>query len=641
MSFTVLGLSDLLSDTIKALYETPTSLQEQAIPIILQNNDLMVATPTNTGKIGSFTAPIIEKLFPKGNTEALPLTPKQTKVLILVANQDEAIQITDFFNACSFEFPLTTACVLDNVNILPQIKILGRGVDVLIASPIRLVELLNQEAIDLSNANLLVLDEAELLTNDNFITATKQIVAQLPSTHQTLLYASSFTDDVLVAAHFLLTTPERIEINETPSIDHIKQSVYSIPTRQKSALLVHLIHQHKWQQLIVFTRTKYGSSRLAGYLNRKGITANNIYPSKAPNSRTKTLSDLQEQRIQVLVATDVTIDSLGIGNIPCIINFDLPYIEDDYVQRINTIAVGEAISFISPEEEKLLLVIEDYIKLKIPDGDMSTFVFDESETANENADRFRRIFRHPAVGRKSRKRQQPTGSLIDEQLAENAGAEEDILEQKPIRTTKSPYNRIRAKTTRNPYNKHRRTVPTTDILDNMPPDRPEDEFRDDEYDNFGNSVDYISPYQGKQKTQGKRTTTSPVNKEFTPTKTAPARQYKAKTTARPVKTNSATPSTDQRKPRNSLYRRNTRTTSNFPTSNHRERSSMVTTPTPINEPSDVMQRRTNTTTPAIIHKKHPRVDRLPTIEQLDSMTSRHIPKTEKPMLLSRKSLDEE
>ncbi|GEM_PF-1626878 len=638
MSFTALGLSDLLSDTIKALYDTPTSLQEQAIPIILQNNDLMVATPTGTGKIVSFASAIIEKLFPKGNITAQPLVAKQARVLILVINQDEAIQITDFFNACSLDFSLTTACILDNVSIIPQIKILGRGVDVLIASPTRLVELMNQDAIDLTQIQLLVLDEAELLTNNEFNSSTKQVVEKLPATRQTLLYATSFTDDVIVAAHFLLKTPERIEITVTPSIEHIKQCVYSIPTRQKSALLVHLINTYKWSQLLVFTRTKYGASRLAGYLNRKGISTNSIYPSKAPNSRNKTLADLQEQRIQVLIVTDVAIDSLDISSIPCIINFDLPYIEDDYVQRINTIQVNEAISFISPEEEKLLLVIEDYIKYKIPDADMSGFIFDEQETTTKSNDRFRRIFRHPAVGRKSRKKL-VTESIIDENKA--AYSDEDILsEPKTTRSTKSPFNRVRAKNTRNPYNKHRRTTTPLVDLDTLPPDRPEDEFRDDEYDNFGNSVDYISPYQSKEKSsRNKRFTSKTANNEFAAPKTSTPHQPKTKT-SRSTKAHTLNHQTEQRRPRNSLYRRNIRNAS-FANTNYSEKSSIVTTPTPIRSPSEFSVRRTSTTVPAIIHKKHSRVDRLPTLENLDSLPNRHIPKTEKPMLLSRKTLDDE
>lgn len=635
MSFTALGLSDLLSDTIKALYDTPTSLQEQSIPIILQNNDLMVATPVGTGKIVSFAAAIIEKLFPKGNIKAQPLVAKQARVLILVINQDEAIQITDFFNACSLEFPLTTACILDNVSIIPQIKILGRGVDVLIASPTRLIELIHQEAVDLSQVKLLVLDEAELLTNNEFNTTTRQVVEKLPEEHQTLLYASSFTDDVIVAAHFLLKTPERIEITVTPSIEHIKQCVYSIPSRQKSALLVHLINTYKWSQLLVFTRTKYGASRLAGYLNRKGISTTTLYPSKAPNSRNKTLTDLQEHKVQVLIITDVAIDSLGISSIPCIINFDLPYIEDDYVQRINTIQVGEAISFISPEEEKLLSVIENYINFKIPYGDISGFIFDENEVTSKNNDRFRRIFRHPAVGRKSRKRQ-TTDSMLDDHIAEYP--EQDILEQKTKRTTKSPFNRVHSKTTRNPYNKHRRTIPTAVDLDNLPPDRPEDEFRDDEYDNFGNSVDYISPYQGKENNKNKRFTSKTSSNEFTTSKTVSAHQSKSRVT-RTSKNNAVVQSAEQRRPRNSLYRRNTRNVGFSNNTHYNEKLSIMNTP--ISPSSEFSTRRPSTGTPAIIHKKHSRIDRLPTIEQLDSMSNRHTPKTEKPMLLSRKTSDDE
>lgn len=644
MSFTSLGLSDLLSETIKTLYTTPTTLQEQAIPIILQNNDLMVAAQAGTGETGSFALPIIEKLFPNGSTERHPAAAKQSRVLILVSTQEEAIQVTDYFKACAFDFPLSIACVLDSVSITPQIKILGRGVDVLIACPNRLLELVAQEAVDLSAVEIFVLDQADLLTNSQAIQTTKQVIEKLPSARQNLLFTSTFTDDVIVLAHFLLKNPERIEITPAHnSVSHIKQTVFYVPTRQKSALLAHLISKNGWSQALVFTRTKHGASRLASYLNQKGITSATIHGNKTLNARNKAINDFKEQQIQILIATDIDTQSLDVNQLPCVINFDLPYIEDDYVQRINcTSSIGEAVSLVSTEEEKLLLVIESYINQKIDDGDMQDFIFDESEVVVEEPERFRRIFRHPAVGRKSRKKQ-PEKSPIN-QLDEPISAEtvtEDILDQKPVRSTK-PARNTQTRTpkgTRNPYNKHRRT---TVSLDNMPPDRPEDEFRDDEYDNFGNSVDYISPYQNKSK-PGLR------NKQFTANNTTPSRTTNTtatpatpSTTSRPYKPKTArvaktadnnAQQQEQRRPRNSLYRRNNNR------SNYASQQDRDTTPV-LSEPREPVQKRTSTTTPAIIHRKHPRIDRLPTIEQLDSMPNRHITKTEKPALLTRKNTDE-
>lgn len=647
MSFTSLGLSELLSETTKTLYETPTTLQEQAIPVILQNNDLMVATPSaETGKVGSFVLPIIEKLFSTGNVDHKTPTSKQPKVLILVASSDEAIQITEYFKAYSFDYSMTVGCVLDSTNSALQTKILSHGVDILVASPTRLVELIEQQAVDLSVIKVFVLDEAEQLTSNDSIKVTKQVIDLLPTERQNLLYASNFTDDVIVLAHFLLKNPERIEINITPSIEHIKQSVFYIPTRQKAALLVHLISKYQWPQVLIFTRTKYGASRLSNYLSQKGISSATIHSNKTQNARSKSLIDFKENLVQVLIATDVTTESLEINQLPCIINFDLPYIEDDYIQRINTIdSVGEAISFVSPEEEKLLLVIEEFIKQKIADGDISDFVF-ETETNEENPDRFRRIFRHPAVGRKSRKRKTTTA---DDEPIESPieDIDDDLAEKRASRISKSNFSKTKTKTTRNPYNKHRRNVPVSTVsLDEMPPDRPEDEFRDDEYDNFGNSVDYISPYQDKAKNaRSKRfakttssTTATPVASVAAVTNNRPQR---AKTT-KPKTTATNAQATEQRRPRNSLYRRNNRnnTTMTTPSSApHRKREIMAATPP--SELKEPQQRRSSTSAPAIIHRKHSRVDRLPTIEQLDSMPNRHIPKSEKPMLLSRKNSDDE
>lgn len=624
MSFTSLGLSDLLAETTKSLHETPTTLQEQAIPVILQNNDLMVAAPSaETGKIGSFVLPIIEKLFPASKTKKKQTASKHPKVLILVATSDEAIQITEYFKAYSFDFSLTVGCVLDNTNPVLQTKILSHGVDVLLASPTRLIELLEQQAIDLSKVEIFVLDEAELLTNEESIKNTKQVIDVLPTERQNLLYASSFTDDVIVLAHFLLKNPERIEINITPSIEHIKQSVFYVPTRQKAALLTHLIGKYNWPQALVFTRTKYGATRLANYLIEKGINASTIYTNKTPNTSNKALVDFKEGILQVLIVTDVTLETLDISDLSCIINFDLPYIEDEYIQRINTINIGEAISFVNPEEEKLLLVIEDFIKQKIPDGDMNDFIYVD-EASDENPDRFKRIFRHPAVGRKSRKKTQPTNKQDHQDETDDTLA--------TPKTTKPVTNKT--KTTRNLYNKHRRTQPSNTIsADELPPDRPEDEFRDDDYDNFGNSVDYVSPYQDKSKNNG--------NKRFTQKKqevaTPKPRTYKLKT----AHAQTATEQETERRPRNSLYRRNNRSTPSTKTSARKPREIMTNTPPITNDFQEPQQRRTSTAAPSIIHRKHPRIDRLPTIEQLDSISNRHIPKTEKPMLLSRKNLDDE
>lgn len=627
MSFTSLGLSELLSETTKSLYETPTTLQEQAIPVILQNNDLMVAAPSaETGKIGSFILPIIEKLFPPNTTKKKHVASKHPKTLILAATSDEAIQITEYFKAYSFDFPLTLACVLDNTNPVLQAKILSHGVDVLIASPTRLIELLEQQAVNLSKVELFVLDEAELLTNEDHIKNTKQVIDNLPADRQNLLYATNFTDDVIVLAHFLLKNPERIEINITPSIEHIKQSVYYIPTRQKAALLVHLITKYKWPQVLVFTRTKYGASRLSNYLESKGIHTGTIYTNKTPNIANKALIDFKEGILQVLIVTDIILESLELNDISCIINFDLPYIEDEYIQRINTIEIGEAISFVNPEEEKLLLVIEDFIKQKIPDGDMADFIYVE-EPNEENPDRFKRIFRHPAVGRKSRKKAQPANEQDSQEITDNPS------EPKKIAKT----TRTKTKTTRNLYNKHRRTQPINNIVDELPPDRPEDEFRDDEYDNFGNSVDYVSPYQDKSKTSGNKRFNS--NKQ-TATATAKApRTPKPKTTRTQVASEQAN---TERRPRNSLYRRNNRTTSAMAkTTARKPREIMTNTPPITNDYQEPQQRKVSSTVPSIIHRKHPRIDRLPTIEQLDSLSNRHIPKSEKPMLLSRKNSDDE
>lgn len=619
MSFTSLGLSNRLSDTTKTLYETPTQLQEQAIPVILSNNDLMVAAPSlpEVGKIGSFVLPIIDKLFSQEEQEKK--ISKQPKVLILVASSNEAIQITEYFKAYSFDFSLTVGCVLDSTNTALQTKILSHGVDVLVASPSRLVELLEQQIVTLSDIEFFVLDEAEQLTNEENIKTTKKVIDQLPATRQNLLYASSFTDDVIVLAHFLLNSPERIEITITPSIEHIKQSIFNIPARQKSALLLHLLSKYPWPQVLVFTKTKYSATRLANYLSHKGLVVTTIYGNKIQNTRSKALEDFKEGFVRVLIATDITTEELELDSLDCIINFDLPYIEDDYIQRIKGVEqIGEVISFASPEEEKLLIIIENFIKQKIDDGDMSDFVFTEEEV--ENQDRFKRIFRHPAVGRKSRKK-----AIADDSVSNQEDDLSAIKKELRGDNNNPTHHQTKGKTTRNFYNKHRRKPINHISTDELPPGRPEDEFRDDDYDNFGNSVDYISPYQKKDST----------SKRFVKTTgEAPVAPRKPNTRARA--NNTSTQATPENRPRNSLYRRNNRTNTG-----RQPREIMSNTPSITNDFQEPQKRKVSTTTPSIIHRKHPRIDKLPTIEQLDSLPNRHIQKTEKPMLLSRKNTDNE
>ena len=627
MSFTSLGLSDRLSETTKTLYETPTNLQEQAIPLILSNNDLMVAAPSvpEVGKIGSFVLPIIDKLFSQENKEN---TSKQPKVLILVASSNEAIQVTEYFKAYSFDFSLTVGCVLDNTNSALQTKILSHGVDVLVASPIRLSELIEQNIIELSNIEFFVLDEAEQLTNEEYIKTTKKVIEQLPSTRQNLLYATSFTDDVIVLAHFLLNNPERIEITITPSLEHIKQSIFNIPTRQKSALLAYLLNKYQWPQVLVFTKTKYGASRLTNYLSHKGISVASIQGNKTQNVRCKSLEDFKEGFVRVLIATDIATEELELTNLACVINFDLPYIEDDYIQRIKAIDnIGEVISFASPEEEKLLLVIENFIKQKITDGEMNDFVFIEED--EENQDRFKRIFRHPAVGRKSRKK------TVSEEIITDQEDDLSVI-KKELRGNNPPNNQAKTKTTRNFYNKHRRNPTNHIATDEQPLVRPDDEFRDDDYDNFGNSVDYISPYQKKDNNPNKRFTKTTSEAPTTTKKVAPRTSKPVRTTNTP-----SAPAAGERRPRNSLYRRNNRTNTGIGTSTRQPREIMSNTPGITNDFQEPQKRNTPISTPSIIHRKHPRIDKLPTMEQLDSLPNRHIQKTEKPMLLSRKNTDNE
>lgn len=646
MSFTSLGLSNLLSETIKTIHTSPTPLQQQAIPVALQGSDLIVTAPAGAGKLASFILPILEKATHPESTDPSDTT-KRIRVLILVTNPIQAIRVTDYCNVYGANLPITTGCLVTGVSKTPQVKIIENGIDILVACPERLMDILSDTPIDFSSLSTLVLDEADKLIDNPLLT---QVLSLLPNTRQTLLFSHMHTPKIYEFANSTLINPTQInlvtELNEAAPLlsPSIEQAVYYIPNRQKPALLAHLVQYRKWPQVFVFIRTKHCASQLASYLEKKGISVSTIY-----NSINIQADDINEHLFndsaQVILAIDTVIPKLDSKKFPCIVNFDLPFIESDYIQRTRcTTDTGCAISFVSPEEEKLLLVIENFINQKISDGDLLGFVFDETELSEQDPERFRRIFRHPAVGRKSRKK-----ATKKEPFVPNAGdnttlsplnevalrldlSEEDI-QPETTQTIARHTQQAKAATPRKKvgtglYSKRKKTAITQAPLD-LPPDRPDDEFRDDEYDNFGNSVNYISPYAGKEKkanpaTRGlagkRRTKTAVTAPKVTPAAKPKVARAKPKTTV----------TQEQTKTRNSLYRRkSTRTNSYKP---------LDTSPA-LPEPSEYPQKR-NTTAPAIILRKHSRLDKLPTIEQLDSLSNRHISHTEKPALLTRKNHDE-
>jgi Superfamily II DNA and RNA helicases len=380
MSFASLGLSEALAGAVEAAgYTQPTPVQQRAIPAVLQGRDLMVAAQTGTGKTGGFALPVLELLFPGGHPDREHrYGPKQPRVLVLTPTRELAAQVHDSFKVYARDLPLKSTCIFGGVGMNPQIQAVAKGLDVLVACPGRLLDLANQKAIDLSHVEILVLDEADRMLDMGFIHDVKKVLAKLPAKRQNLLFSATFSKDITDLAGKLLHNPERIEVTPpNTTVERIEQRMFRVAASHKRALLAHLITQGAWEQVLVFTRTKHGANRLAEYLEKHGLPAAAIHGNKSQNARTKALADFKANQVRILVATDIAARGLDIDQLPHVVNFELPNVEEDYVHRIGRTGragrSGEAISLVAPDEEKLLKGIERMTKQRIPEGDLMGF----------------------------------------------------------------------------------------------------------------------------------------------------------------------------------------------------------------------------------------------------------------------------
>ncbi|EPJ86300.1 DEAD/DEAH box helicase, partial [Pseudomonas sp. CFT9] len=380
MSFASLGLSEALVRAIEAAgYTEPTPVQQRAIPAVLQGRDLMVAAQTGTGKTGGFALPILERLFPNGHPDKSQRHgPRQPRVLVLTPTRELAAQVHDSFKLYARDLKFVSACIFGGVGMNPQVQAMSRGVDVLVACPGRLLDLCGQGSVDLSHVEILVLDEADRMLDMGFVHDVKKVLARLPAKRQNLLFSATFSQDITALAGKLLHNPERIEVTPpNTTVERIEQRVFRLAASHKRSLLAHLITHGAWEQVLVFTRTKHGANRLAEYLDKHGLTAVAIHGNKSQNARTKALADFKAGSVRILVATDIAARGLDIDQLPHVVNFELPNVDEDYVHRIGRTGragrSGEAISLVAPDEEKLLKSIERMTKQKIADGDLMGF----------------------------------------------------------------------------------------------------------------------------------------------------------------------------------------------------------------------------------------------------------------------------
>src|SRR5690554_154756 len=409
MSFASLGLSDALVRAVAATgYTTPTPVQLQAIPAVLEGRDLMVAAQTGTGKTAGFSLPIIERLFPNGQRPAdYKRVPKQVRALVLTPTRELAAQVHDSIRSYATELQLHSACIFGGVGANPQMKAIAPGLDVLVACPGRLLDLIGQRAVDLSAVEYFVLDEADRMLDMGFIHDVKKVIAKLPAKRQNLLFSATFSAEITELTNRLLHNPARIQVTPlNTTVERIEQRVYRVQAGHKRALVAHLITMGAWEQVLVFTRTKHGANRLAEYLDKNGLPAAAIHGNKSQSARTKALADFKANRIRVLVATDIAARGLDIDQLPHVVNFELPNVAEDYVHRIGRTGragrSGEAVSLVSPDEEKLLKAIERLTRQKFEEGSLEGFV--PPAQAELNSDRPERPRgAAPANGRNQRR----------------------------------------------------------------------------------------------------------------------------------------------------------------------------------------------------------------------------------------------
>jgi ATP-dependent RNA helicase RhlE len=371
MLFQDLGLLDpLLKAVSEAGYTSPTPIQAQAIPAVLAGGDLLAGAQTGTGNTAGFTLPLLHKLA-SSTAPATAGTKRVIRALILTPTRELAAQVEESVKLYGKYLPIKSMVMFGGVGMNPQIDALRRGVDVLVATPGRLLDHHQQGTLDLSKVEYFVLDEADRMLDMGFIHDIRRVLAILPPKKQSLLFSATFSDEIKVLAEKLLNSPKVIEVaRRNATADTIAQKVHPVDRDQKKELLTHLIKSNDWHQVLVFTRMKHGANRLVEYLLKQDISAMAIHGNKSQSARTRALADFKSGDLQVLVATDIAARGIDIDQLPHVVNFELPNVPEDYVHRIGRTgragAEGEAVSLVCVDENGFLADIEKLIKRSIP-----------------------------------------------------------------------------------------------------------------------------------------------------------------------------------------------------------------------------------------------------------------------------------
>ncbi len=368
MSFDNLGLSaELLRAIAEQGYDQPTPVQKQAIPVILEGRDILAGAQTGTGKTAGFTLPMLQLL----SEHAQGKGQRPVRALVLTPTRELAAQVGESVETYGRHLPLHSTVIFGGVKINPQIAKLRKGVDILVATPGRLLDHVSQKTLNLSHVEILVLDEADRMLDMGFIHDIRKVLALLPKDRQNLLFSATYSDEIKRLVSGLLHNPAMIEVaRRNVAAEGVDQLVHFVDKKRKAALLSFLIGSQNWRQVLVFTRTKHGANRLAQHLEKDGLSAAAIHGNKSQGARTRALAGFKNGDIRILVATDIAARGLDISQLPHVVNYELPNVSEDYVHRIGRTGragnEGEAVSLVCIDEHKLLKDIERLIKREIP-----------------------------------------------------------------------------------------------------------------------------------------------------------------------------------------------------------------------------------------------------------------------------------
>ena len=369
-SFKTLGFAPQLEKLIEVNgFTSPTPIQMKAIPLVRQGYDLLAAAQTGTGKTAAFVLPMLQKII----EEPTLYQKRVPRVLVLTPTRELAAQVGETILSLGKDLGVRSAVVFGGVGINPQKAAIAKGLDFLVATPGRLLDLMNQGFADLSRTHILILDEADRMLDMGFLPDLKRILKALPPDRQTLLFSATFSPEIKKLASEFLNKPESVEIERNKDSSLVRQTLYRVPKADKHTVLRDLIVDNQWDQVLVFTRTKYGADKLVRHLLKDGLVAKAIHGDKSQNARTTALREFKEHKLPILVATDIAARGLDIEKLPQVVNYELPQQAEDYAHRIGRTGrageAGEAYSLVSPEELPQLAAIEKFIKKPLPLSD--------------------------------------------------------------------------------------------------------------------------------------------------------------------------------------------------------------------------------------------------------------------------------